>query len=207
MVFPLYLHLPSPILLGGRHQSCTSPCSSSSLAYATRSVNAKEQKQILADIERGSKLFGRKFLDRKPSQKRGQSSDNITPVTVLSPEPQTEQEERRGRKSTNSQRPGLPKRTSSMKRAYNYFFGSAPAQQPMSPTSPVTTEAVKASQQDGKNGSRDAGVDTPPQTPAQEAHPTVPEEGEPAEPAEPASKCNSRPPLNTPICNANTSLS
>jgi hypothetical protein len=72
-----------------------------------------------------------------------------------------------------------------MKRAYNYFFGSAPAQQPLSPV--TTAENAKAPQQDGKTASRDAGVDTPPDTPAGEAHPstvrTVPEEDESAEPA------------------------
>jgi len=71
-----------------------------------------------------------------------------------------------------------------MKKAYNYFFGGAPAQQPLSPTSPVTTDTAKAAQHDGQNGTRDAAVDTPPQTPGQEAHPSaVAEEEEPAEPA------------------------
>jgi hypothetical protein len=157
--------------------------------HAPHSATAKEQKQILADIERGSKLFGRKFLEKKPHQKPGRSDETVTPVTVLSPELPTDQEERRGRKSTNSQRPGLPKRTSSMKRAYNYFFGGAPSQQPLSPTSPVTTEPAKAPQQDSTNGTRDAAVDTPPHTPAQDATPSiVAEEEEPKEPAEPAGK-------------------
>lgn len=133
----------------------------------TCSVSNKEQKQILADLNAGSQKFGRKLLSRQPSHRRDKSNDTITPVTVL-PE-QQQQEERRGRKSTNSTRPKLPKRTSSMRRAYNYFFGGVTPQEPPSPTSPVVTEANVEAVKSTKNDDRDVGVDTPPQTPAQDA--------------------------------------
>jgi hypothetical protein len=146
----------------------------------SRSVNAKEQKQILADINAGSQKFGRKLLAKPPgTHRRGKSNETITPVTVLSPELPPEQEERRGRRSTNSQRPKLPKRTSSMKRAYNYFFGGHQA--PPSPTTPVTAAADTPSTPDGSNtGKRDEpepattrdAPDTPPETPGRETHPS-----------------------------------
>lgn len=151
------------------------------------SASAKEQKQILADINAGSQKFGRKLLV-KPGHKRGKSNETITPVTVLSPEPEQQQEDRRGRKSTSSQRPGIPKRTSSMRRAYNYFFGgssSGTPAQPPSPTSPVTPENVTSPKEEDKNVSRDAGVDTPPQTPARDTAAAESEEDAKPEP-EPA---------------------
>jgi hypothetical protein len=134
------------------------------------SVSNKEQKQILADINAGSQKFGRKLLSRQPSHRRDKGTETITPVTVL---PEQQQEDRRGRQSTNSTRPKLPKRNSSMRRAYNYFFGGVPQpEQPPSPTSPVVTEAhaeaVKSPKDDDKSA-RNVGVDTPPQTPAHEA--------------------------------------
>jgi len=90
-------------------------------------------------------------------------------VTVL-PDT-TQQEERRGRKSTNSSRPKLPKRTSSMRKAYNYFFAATP-QQPPSPTSPVVSEAVAQAigsyPRDDDESAHNVGVDTPPRTPARE---------------------------------------
>ncbi|KAF2736743.1 hypothetical protein EJ04DRAFT_149787 [Polyplosphaeria fusca] len=58
-------------------------------------ASAKEQKQVLADINAGSQKFGRKLL-AKPPQKRGKSDDDLTPVTVLSPGAGGE-EERKGR--------------------------------------------------------------------------------------------------------------
>ena len=138
----------------------------------TFSVSNKEQKQILADLNAGSQKFGRKLLSRQPSR-RDKSNELITPVTVL-PEQQQQQpqpqEERRGRFSTNSNRPKLPKRTSSMRRAYNYFFAGSAPQEPPSPTSPVVTEAnVEAVKPSTRDGERDVNVDTPPQTPAQDA--------------------------------------
>jgi hypothetical protein len=136
----------------------------------TNSVPNKEQKQILADINAGSQKFGRKLLSRQPSHRRDKSNETITPVTVL---PEQQQEDRRGRKSTNSTRPKLPKRNSSMRRAYNYFFGGVPQpEQPPSPTSPVVTEAhaeAVRSPKDDDRSVRNVGVDTPPQTPAHEA--------------------------------------
>ena len=139
------------------------------ITHPTYSASTKEQKQILADINAGSQKFGRKLLSRTPSQRAGNNNDHITPVTVL---PEQQQEERRGRKSTNSTRPKLAKRTSSMRRAYNYFFGAGPQpEEPPSPTSPVVTEAhaeaVKTSNDD--EPTRNVGVDTPPQTPARDA--------------------------------------
>lgn len=160
-----------------------------------RRPSAKEQKQILADINAGSQKIGRKLLAKPPGHKRAKSSETITPVTVLSPEP--EQEDRRGRKSTSSNRPKLPKRTNSMRRAYNYFFGgSQPA--PPSPTSPVTAATAQSPKKDGEheheheNVSRDAGLDTPPKTPAQEEPPAV--EAERAEGGEEAEEAQPEPP-------------
>lgn len=129
-----------------------------------RSGSSREQKQILADIQSGSQKFSRRLLPpRTQSHKREKSGDTLVPVTVLgegSPQP-----ERRGRVSTNSARPGLPKRTSSMKRAYNYFFGGAqPAPAPASPTTPLTTTDTTAPSKD-EPAARDNGVDTPPETP------------------------------------------
>lgn len=148
----------------------TSPATHVTDHRTHHSVSNKEQKQILADINAGSQKFGRKLLSRNPSHRRDRGDETITPVTVL---PEQQQEERRGRKSTNSTRPKLPKRTSSMRRAYNYFFGGVPhPEQPPSPTSPVVTEAnaeaVRSPKGDDKSA-RNVGVDTPPQTPAREA--------------------------------------
>ena len=78
-------------------------------------------------------------------------------MTVLSPEP--EEEDRKGRKSTSSNRPKLLKRSSSMKRAYNYFFGG-PSPAPPSPTTPTDASNTEASR---------AAPDTPPKTPAADA--------------------------------------
>lgn len=77
-----------------------------------------------------------------------------------------------------------------MKRAYNYFFGGSSVPQPPSPTSPVTTEATKAPAKDDKSAPRDAGVDTPPQTPAREDAPATPgaKDVEQEQEAEPAGK-------------------
>lgn len=125
------------------------------------SVSSKEQKQILADIQSGSQKFGRRLT--RPSQKRERSGDLLVPVTVTGEA--AEQQERRGRKSTSSQRPGLPKRTNSMKRAYNYFFGGGqPVPVPPSPTAPVTTTDTTAPSKI-EEAPRDNGIDTPPDTP------------------------------------------
>lgn len=130
---------------------------------AISSASTKEQKQILADIQSGSQKFGRR-LTRPSVQKREKSGDNIVPVTVLGDAPE-QQQERRGRRSLNSQRPGLPKRTSSMKRAYNYFFGGGqPAPVPSSPTAPVTTTDTTAPSK-VEDAPRENGIDTPPETP------------------------------------------
>lgn len=160
------------------------------------SVSNKEQKKILADIESGSQKFGRKFLTRQPSKRATYqhtsnnndasaitNEDAITPVAVPVgtasdplPPPEPTQEDRRGRKSTSSNRPRIGKRTSSMKRAYNYFFGGVDpkTQQPPSPTSPVTSpvnaEATTTPAKDDANVAAAAGVQTPPDTPAQATH-------------------------------------
>lgn len=95
------------------------------------------------------------------STRRDRNPDQIIPVTITAEAAQ--QEDRRGRKSTSSVRPGIPKRTSSMKRAYNYFFGAA-APVPASAAPPVTTtEATPPSKEDVRP--YDNGVDTPPETP------------------------------------------
>ncbi|KAA8611846.1 hypothetical protein PtrV1_13722 [Pyrenophora tritici-repentis] len=128
-------------------------------------VSSKEQKQILADIQSGSQKFSRRLLPpRSQDNRRARNGDTIVPVTVTGEASQ--QEERRGRKSTSSGRPGLPKRTSSMKRAYNYFFGgAAPLPAPAEPTSPlVTTDATPPTKAESIR-QQDNGVDTPPETP------------------------------------------
>jgi hypothetical protein len=125
----------------------------------TRSATARETKQILADINAGSQKVRRKLLS--PGHKRGNSQSTITPVTVLNPEPDDD-DERKGRKSTSSNRPKLLKRSSSMKRAYNYFFGG-PSPAPPSPSTP--TDPSKPADAEASR----AAPDTPPKTPAAEA--------------------------------------
>jgi hypothetical protein len=130
------------------------------------SVSSKEQKQILADIQSGSQKFGRRLTRRpsvRPSERLVNNGDIIVPVTVTGEA--AEQQDRRGRKSTSSQRPGLPKRTSSMKRAYNYFFGGGqPVPVPSEPTEPVTTTDT-APPSKIEEAPRENGIDTPPDTP------------------------------------------
>ena len=128
-----------------------------------RRASSREQKQILADINTGSQKFSRRLLPpRTISNKRNGTIDPLpAPITGEA----SQQEERRGRKSTSSLRPGLPKRTSSMKRAYNYFFGGpAPVPATAEPATPaVTTDATPPSKVE--SSTQDNGVDTPPETP------------------------------------------
>ena len=109
-------HRPSAIASHHPSSPLTSSAGQSlwSSSDTPRSASSREQKQIAADIEAGSKKFGRKLLTREPSHRRQRSAETITPVTVLTPT-EPEQDERRGRKSTSSQRPKLPKRGNSMR--------------------------------------------------------------------------------------------
>ncbi|KAH8631454.1 hypothetical protein IG631_13137 [Alternaria alternata] len=128
-------------------------------------ASSREQKQILADIQSGSQKFSRRLLPPRTisNNKRGGVVEPFAPVPTTGE--QSQPEERRGRKSTSSLRPGLPKRTSSMKRAYNYFFGGpAPVPATASPATPaVTTDATPPSVVESSK--TDNGVDTPPETP------------------------------------------
>lgn len=133
------------------------------------SATAKEQKQILADIESGSSKFGRKLHSARPPQahrnQSGLSQKSSQDTVAAATERAVEDTGSRGRKSTNTTRPGLPKRTSSMRRAYNYFFGSAGAP-PTSPTTAVTTtEAHAPAPSKSRPTTGDNGIDTPPETP------------------------------------------
>jgi hypothetical protein len=81
-----------------------------SLTAHRRSTSARER-QIIADINQGSEKAQRKLL----SHKRGKSNSTIVPVTVL-PDDEGTSSPRKGRASTSSNRPKLPKRSSSMVR-------------------------------------------------------------------------------------------
>ncbi|KAF2848726.1 hypothetical protein T440DRAFT_152578 [Plenodomus tracheiphilus IPT5] len=136
------------------------------------SSNSREQKQILADIQSGTQKFSRRLLPPRTISNKSKHGDNIVPVAAID----GTQEDRRGRKSTSSVRPGLPKRTSSMKRAYNYFFGGAqPIPAPPAPTSPLTTTDVTAPSKDDPLP-QDRGVDTPPETPREARQPRLSED-------------------------------
>jgi hypothetical protein len=161
-----YLFFLARILRANRRMPCghcLSPSKSPRLTPPRR-ASSREQKQILADIQSGSQKFSRRLLPPRTisSNKRNGTIDPL-PAPITGEESQ--QEERRGRKSTNSLRPGLPKRTSSMKRAYNYFFGGpAPVPATASPATPsVTTDATPPSK--AESTQQDNGVDTPPETP------------------------------------------
>jgi hypothetical protein len=129
------------------------------------SASTREQKQILADIQSGSQKFGRRLSNRNVTgHRREKSGDTLIPVTILGSEASGSSEDRRGRKSTNSQRPGLLKRSSSMKKAYNYFFGGGqPVPAPAEPSSPVTSRVTAAPKDEDLP--RESGIDTPPETP------------------------------------------
>ncbi|OCK84300.1 hypothetical protein K432DRAFT_131387 [Lepidopterella palustris CBS 459.81] len=120
-------------------------------------------KQVLADINAGSQKARRKLLSNNPpsSHKRGNSYSTITPVTILDPQ---ENGSREGRTSTSSSRPRFPRRSSSMRRAYNYFFGG-----PTAPTTPTTENTAD-------NTTRDTATpDEAPDTPSTEAPAEIPD--------------------------------
>ena len=138
------------------------PSLPSSLASAA-SAAAKETRQILADINAGSDKVHRKFFS---SHRRDHSGHTLVPVTVLDPAP-ADDADRKGRKSTSSARPKLPKRSSSMRRAYHYFFGapSAPHSPPAQDDAPRSPPAAATDAPSHENGSASSAARDAPATP------------------------------------------